>query len=446
MRKSKFGWLGMVILGLGSALLLGLPVTAQPKGKFVPWQQPRDWDTFVAQADYVPSAFVVGFTSNRPENLGQIRERIQQVALENKLRVVDSSEAYLGKLQQEPKQGTSSSSIRASVRGDITPNVCNNLIQYFEVPELATSPDAKRLAELIKALSDDLGSKFPNDVYTVEGDTSGHPAPAPDWAKPAIGTSAEPVSAPDVTVAVLDTGYNAMPDYEPALSWNAVFRLPNGTPNPDFTSTDLAKIPDNFAQGGARGHGTGVASIIRGPDEIDGQANTISLTSDAELYPIKVCNGDTCSSVSVALGICKAISEPSVGVINLSLSGPPNVLVKGAVEDAINAGVTVVAAAANINTRAVNPTGGAVIDPARWNETPGHYKFDYRFYPAAYSKGAAENAEGIISVGAAQPALGGFEWAVFNPKSPHWQIAPDQTRIVSNLNETIDLMAPGLAQ
>jgi subtilisin family serine protease len=455
MRKSKFGWLSVLVCGLGVVLLLALPVIAQRTGPFIRWERPKDWRVLEANMDYVPNAFVVGFTQNaRLEKIPEIVKLIQTVGERQKVTITDVSESFfgpLGKTELTPRlQVTSPTDSQVSRSLTAVPNVCSNVLKYFQIPNNVSGP---ALADLIDALNAAIGVKFPDDVYILEPDTIGMPrqAPTPDWAKPAVATEEKPASASGVTVAVLDSGYNAMPGYTPSRSWNAVFRLGMGstaTPNPDFTSTDLLKAKDNFVEEGARGHGTGVASIIRGPDMIGGTANKISMTSDAEIYPIKVCDGDFCSSVSVALGICRAISDPGkpVGVINLSLAGPRSWLVEGAVKDALAANVTVVASAANIKTN--------LTKWYRWNETPGHYFFDYPYYPAALSKGGVSPklADGIISVGASQEAAaGGYEWAIFTPKAPRWSIPryipgrmPDRSlRVVTNLNFTNDLMAPG---
>jgi subtilisin family serine protease len=445
MRKSKFGLLSMFVCGLGAVLLLAFPVTAQDKGRFVPWEHPKDWETLKPEVDYIPNTFVIGFNKPKiaPERLKGIVDLIQRVGEGRKLQIENVSDQYFRGLENSTMPPARVQVVRpepkataaASVVGDTSipnPNVCSNLVQYFRVSD-ATGP---ALANLIDDLNAAIGTQFPDDVYILEPNTGGHPiqAPTPDWAKPAIATSAEPVTASGVTVAVLDSGYTAAPGYTPAHSWNAVFRLPDNSPNMKFTSTQLADNADNLSTPHTRGHGTGVASIIRGPDLIGGEPNTISLTSDAEIYPIKVCEDETCSSVSIAIGICRAVSgiDGPVNVINLSLAGAvKSWLIDGAIKDAVAANVTVVAAAGNIKTDKV--------EASRWNETPGHYFFDYPLYPAALSK----SVEGLISVGAAQQALGGFEWAVFNPKSPRWQLEEDQPRTVTNLHDTIDLMAPG---
>jgi subtilisin family serine protease len=467
MRKSKFSWLSVLVSGLGIVALLGLPAIAQPKTKV--WQVPRDWKMYAPDMDYAPGSFVLAFKNGNPKNLQEILATIKAVGVKNKLEIVDASDKYFGRSKDKeptlPKAVMQTASQTAKTTNAVAragtsiaePNVCGNLVKYFEFGDL--SGDA--LADLIKQLNTEVVDKF-DDVYLLEPDTTGYPKQtnlySPDWAKPAIGTTATPVKTGGVTVAVLDSGYTPMPGYTPDRSWNAVFRKGLGVGavfNPTFGSTNLADIIDDYYTNGARGHGTGVASIIRGPKEINfvtnpptgPQANTISLTSDANIYPIKVCDTDTCSSVSIVLGICKAISDPEypVGVINLSLAGPQNGLVEGAVLDAIAANVTVVASAANLKTRKTAPAGANVIDPANWNETPGHYVFNYPFYPAAMSKGGAnsKNADGIISVSAAQRAIGGFEWAVFSPKVPRWNIDPDQPRTVTNLHTSVDLMAPG---
>jgi subtilisin family serine protease len=464
MQKRNVGWLSVLGTGLGVALLLGgFAAIAQPEGG---WKRPQDWSTFSPTMEYAPGQFVLAFNSPNPSKLEEITNRVLRMG--DKYKVTDLSGSYfkgLGEKSLMPaprvREATLSNgkvmvSANASLSG---PEVCGNLFKYFDAGNL----QGKELADFIEQMSAELALNYPDDVYILEPDTGGYPKQSatydPDWAKGAIGAQAKPVTAKDVTVAVLDSGYTPMPGYTPTRSWNAVFRLglngstPPSMPNPDFASTDLSKIIDDYYTNGARGHGTGVASIIRGPEKIGTKPNTISLTSDAEIYPIKVCDKDMCSSISIAMGICKAISEEKpADIINLSLAGPPSKIVEGAVRDALAANVLVVASAANLKTRTIIPDDekipgepNPVVDPARWNETPGQYVFKYPYYPAAMSAGGSDtnNADGIVSVSAAQRAFGGFEWAIFSPKSPRWNIDPAQPRTVTNLHESVDLMAPG---
>jgi subtilisin family serine protease len=434
MHKRKLGWWSVFISGLGVLMLSAFSATAQTKGTFIPWERPENWNTFEPNVDYASNTFVVGFSKPTldPARLNAILNAIRSVGNSQKLQITDVSEDFFGKdmRSQVPKvQALVPSTSRANLAN---PNVCGNLVRYFRVSDAS----GDQLANLINALNTEIGLNFPDDVFVVEPDPTGRPIQAvfgADWAKAAISSAHQPVSASNVTVAVLDTGYNALPGYAPTRAWNAVFKLPNGSSNSKFTSTQLVDAADNLNTPDTRGHGTGVASIIRGPKTVSGRLNTISLTSDAEIYPIKVCEDETCSGVSIALGICRAISDTQpVNIINLSVAGlAPSGLVKGAVEDALAANVTVVAAAGNIKTDKVRPD--------QWNETPGQYHFDVKLYPAAFS--SAE--DGLISVGAAEQANGGYTWAVFNPKAPRWSIATAQPRTVTNLHETIDLMAPG---
>jgi subtilisin family serine protease len=465
MQKRNVGWLSVLGTGLGVALLLGgFAAIAQPEGG---WKRPQDWSMFSPTMEYAPGQFVLAFKSSNPEKVQEITNRVIEFGKDRKLKVDEVSKEYFKDQTTMPAARVHEATIDASGKTALTamaslagPEVCGNLFKYFDAGNL----QGDALAQFIEDMSAEIAMKYPDDVYILEPDTGGYPKQSatydPDWAKGAIGAQAKPVAATGVTVAVLDSGYTPWPGYTPSRSWNAVFRLglngstPPSIPNPDFASADLSKIIDDYYTRGARGHGTGVASIIRGPEKIGTQPNTISLTSDAEIYPIKVCDKDMCSSVSIAMGICKAISEEKnpVGVINLSLAGPPSKIVEGAVRDALAANVLVVASAANLKTRTIIPKDelipnepNPVVDPTRWNETPGQYVFKYPYYPAAMSAGGSDpnNADGIVSVSAAQRTYGGFEWAIFSPKSPRWNIDPAQPRTVTNLHESVDLMAPG---
>jgi Subtilase family len=470
MRKSKFGWLPVLVTGLGVAVLLGgFSAIAQLKegqGKGI--QRPRDWETLSPSMDYAPGSFIIGFSSATPKNLEKMLGIIQEFGKERGLPVNDVSEKYFVDQDKRPvtmpiarvHEATTDKATRVlqASKALEKPAVCGNMVKYFDAGALKGDDLFKFIEELNARIRSD--PDFKEDDFILEPDTNGYPKQSysPDWAKAAIGTTAEPRTANGVTVAVLDSGYTKMPGYTPSRSWNAVFRKglnPGAMPNPNFASTDLDKIKDEYITNGARGHGTGVASIIRGPEKLGTQKNTISLTSDANIYPIQVCDVDVCSSVSIAFGICKAISEEKdpVGVINLSLAGPPNSLVLGAVRDAVAANVTVVASSANLKTRTKildselipGEPSPIVVKANRWNETPGQYVFDYPYFPAAMSGGGTDptKADGIISVSASQRAIGGFEWAIFSPKSPRWNIDTSQPRTVTNLHSSVDIMAPG---
>ena len=95
MRKSKFGWLFVLVGGLGVAALLGLPAIAQPKTKI--WQVPRDWKMYAPDMDYAPGSFVLAFKNANPKNLEKILATIKAVGAKNNLDIVDASNKYFAR-------------------------------------------------------------------------------------------------------------------------------------------------------------------------------------------------------------------------------------------------------------------------------------------------------------------------------------------------------------
>jgi len=143
---------------------------------------------------------------------------------------------------------------------------------------------------------------------------------------------------PSVVVAVLDTGiafedfgpYRKAPDFG-----GTVFVQGRDIVNEDDHAND-----DNF-------HGTHVASTIA--EATDNTVGATGLAFRCALMPVKVLdeNGDG-SFFEVAEGIDFAARNSSVKIINLSLGGDGNSnTVRAAIDRAVAAGITVVAAAGN---------------------------------------------------------------------------------------------------
>lgn len=155
----------------------------------------------------------------------------------------------------------------------------------------------------------------------------------------------------------------------------------------DFVNKDAIPDDDNS-------HGTHVAGIAAG---ISGNGMGIAgVASGAKIMPVKVMNSKgTGTSLDIYLGIIFAVRQ-GADVINLSLgSASPSLLIKEAIEFALQNDVVVVAATGNNSLDAVN-------------------------YPAAF--------DGVIAVGAVDWSYDtGFTRASF-----------------SNYGEHIDLVAPGV--
>jgi serine protease len=143
---------------------------------------------------------------------------------------------------------------------------------------------------------------------------------------------------PSVIVAILDTGiaYEDFGPYRKAPDFGGTVFVPGH----DFINEDDHANDDNF-------HGTHVASTVaEATDNVEGVAG---LAFRCALMPVKVLdnNGDG-SFFDVAEGIDFAARNPNVRVINMSLGGDgSSATVRQAIDRAVAAGITVVAAAGN---------------------------------------------------------------------------------------------------
>jgi serine protease len=143
---------------------------------------------------------------------------------------------------------------------------------------------------------------------------------------------------PSVVVAILDTGiaYENFGPYRKAPDFGDTTFVAGH----DFINEDDHANDDNF-------HGTHVASTVA--EATDNNLGVTGFAFRCALMPVKVLdqNGDG-SFFDVAEGIDFAARNTSVKVINLSLGGDGNsATVRAAVDRAVAAGITVVAAAGN---------------------------------------------------------------------------------------------------
>lgn len=246
----------------------------------------------------------------------------------------------------------------------------------------------------------------------------GEPSPDHRWALSAV--NAEPafdlfggVSAnlSGIKVAVLDTGVTGVhPEFstgnvlpgrnftgedvlgrEPVETnvWDiALYPRPNGDPN--------QSPPPMMA-----GHGTGVAALIAAPvgnlNPASGDGQMVGVAPNASILPVKVCDQNgSCTGLTVAAGVCYAISQ-KVNVINLSLGGPaPSRIVRNTLAEAAANGIVVVAAAGNEG------------------QTAPHF-------PAAYSTNDyGEAVPGLLAVGAVNANFGA---AAFSNSGPWVSLA-----------------------
>jgi len=141
-----------------------------------------------------------------------------------------------------------------------------------------------------------------------------------------------------VVVAILDTGiaYEDFGPYRKAPDWGGTVFV-QGI---DIINGDSHANDDNF-------HGTHVASTVA--EATDNTEGAAGLAFQCALMPVKVLDADGEGSFfEVAEGIDFAARNASVKVINLSLGGDgTSTAVRQAVDRAVAAGITVVAAAGN---------------------------------------------------------------------------------------------------
>jgi serine protease len=143
--------------------------------------------------------------------------------------------------------------------------------------------------------------------------------------------------AADVVVAVVDTGvaYEDFGRFHKAPDWGGTRFVPGY----DFVNGDSHPNDDEF-------HGTHIASTIA--EATDNQVGVAGIAFGCAIMPVKVldANGDG-TSFAVADGIDFAVTH-GAKIVNLSLGGPSDsAAVRQAVDRAVAAGVTVVAAAGN---------------------------------------------------------------------------------------------------
>jgi serine protease len=143
-------------------------------------------------------------------------------------------------------------------------------------------------------------------------------------------------------VAVLDTGV-AFEDCSSADCGDRYYQAPDFGGTSFVDPRDLANNDDH--PNDENGHGTHVAStIVEATNNATGAAG---VAFDAALMPLRVCGDDgTCRVSDIVDGIRWAVDH-GADVINLSLGGGGSFVERRTVNDAVDAGVVVVAAAGN---------------------------------------------------------------------------------------------------
>ncbi|HEU4445197.1 MAG TPA: S8 family serine peptidase, partial [Nitrososphaeraceae archaeon] len=145
----------------------------------------------------------------------------------------------------------------------------------------------------------------------------------------------------DVDIAILDTGISL--------------------DHPDLNVYRNVSVIENIATGDDdQGHGSHVAGVAAAKDN---EIGVVGMAPDARLWAVKVCDADGACKVSDQIkGIDYIIKHANeIDVLNLSLENPNSPALNRIIDEAVKAGITVVAAAGNygkdasLTTPANNP-------------------------------------------------------------------------------------------
>jgi subtilisin family serine protease len=152
----------------------------------------------------------------------------------------------------------------------------------------------------------------------------------------ATADSTSNVDMADVDIAIVDTGISLT---HPDLNVYRNITFVNGTLNGD----------DDM------GHGSHVAGITAAKDN---NVGIIGIAPGARLWAIKVCDeSGECNVLDQIMGIEYAIQHSEeIDVINLSLENPNSPSLNKVIDEAVKAGITVVATAGNYGEDASNTT------------------------------------------------------------------------------------------
>ena len=196
----------------------------------------------------------------------------------------------------------------------------------------------------------------PNDPYFDQ-----------QWALPVIGAPEAwlelPADAPQVTVAVIDSGICA--DH-PDLAGRVL-------PGWDFVEDD-ATPQDAF------GHGCGVAGIIAA--NVDDGIGMAGVTPNALILPLLVLDASGIGTYSDVAAALLYAADHGAEVVNLSLGGAnPSSVLEQAVNYAADKGVTVVAAAGNTGNTS------AVLYPAAYEPVISVGSVDQNLQVSSFSSG-----------------------------------------------------------
>ena len=187
------------------------------------------------------------------------------------------------------------------------------------------------------------------------------------WALPVIGAPDAwlemPVDAPQVVVAVIDSGICA--------------------DHPDLTGRVLSGwdfVEDDATPQDVFGHGCGVAGIIAA--NVDDGIGMAGVAPNAMILPLRVLDASGIGTYSDVAAALVYAADHGAQVINLSLGGVnPSSVLEQAVEYAVGKGVTVVAAAGNSGNTS------AVLYPAAYDPVISVGSVDQNLQVSSFSSG-----------------------------------------------------------
>jgi len=170
-----------------------------------------------------------------------------------------------------------------------------------------------------------------NDTYKLSTQTV-------DWGVTTLNAKAAweypaPFTGANVVVALVDTGVQLdHPDLAANIQAGGYDYI-----NDDSDPTDDA------------GHGTAMAGFIAGVDNTEGN---VGVAHGAKVLPFKACDADGYCYTTAIVDAINAAIIANVDIISMSFGGEANSLIQGAIDDAVAAGIVVVAAAGNENASA----------------------------------------------------------------------------------------------
>lgn len=228
----------------------------------------------------------------------------------------------------------------------------------------------------INTLSIDQPSKSSTPVKNMKNGTQEAP-----WGIKYIGAdqTLKKYSGKNVNVAIFDTGVSSHED----------LKVSGGISFVDYTSS---YADDN-------GHGTHVAGIIAAQDN---KLGVVGVAPNAKIYSVKILNQNGSGNYSNIISAIEWAIDNNIDVINMSVGGNvDSIALHEAVQNAVNSGIIIVAAAGN---------------KGAGNDT--------MLYPAKYPE--------VVSVGALDE---NNQVAYYSSRGPELKVVAPGTSVLSTIND-----------